>query len=58
MPFLYRRMICRHAARFRWLHDLFEPMAVLSLAMIDVIVCRKGRAAEPPSPPGSESRDR
>ena len=33
MPFLYRRMICRHAARFRWLHDLFEPMAVLSLAI-------------------------
>jgi len=41
VPFLYRRVICRRAARFRWLHDLLEPFAVPSLAMLDIFVCTK-----------------
>lgn len=41
VPFLYRQVICRHAASFRWLHDLLEPLAMPSLAMLDVFVCRK-----------------
>ena len=40
VPFLYRRVICRWPARFRWLHDLLEPLAVPSLAMLDIFVCR------------------
>jgi SAM-dependent methyltransferase len=42
-PILYRRIICRRPARFRWLHDLMEPLAscMPSLAMINVIRCRK-----------------
>jgi len=42
VPFLYRRVICRWPARFRWLHDLLEPLAIPSLAMLDIFVCRKG----------------
>lgn len=41
VPFLYRRVICRHAARFRWLHDALEPLAMPALAMLNIFVCRK-----------------
>lgn len=41
VPFIYRRIICRHPAWFRWFHDLMEPMAVPALAMINIFVCRK-----------------
>lgn len=42
-PYIYRQMICRRAARFRWLHDLMEPLAaaIPSLAMINVLHCRR-----------------
>jgi 2-polyprenyl-3-methyl-5-hydroxy-6-metoxy-1,4-benzoquinol methylase len=42
-PYIYRQMICRHAARLRWLHDLMEPLAAAmpALAMINVVRCRK-----------------
>jgi SAM-dependent methyltransferase len=41
MPFLYRQVICRRAAWFRWLHDLLEPLAFNSLSMLNICVCRK-----------------
>ncbi len=41
VPVIYRRIICRRPAWFRWLHDLLEPLAVPSLAMLDIFVCRK-----------------
>lgn len=41
VPFLYRCVICRRPAWFKWLHDLLEPFAVPSLAMITVFICRK-----------------
>lgn len=41
VPFLYRRVICRRPAWFRWLHDLVEPLAVPSLAMLNIFICRK-----------------
>ncbi|MCJ7653805.1 MAG: methyltransferase domain-containing protein [Dehalococcoidia bacterium] len=41
VPVIYRRVICRRPAWFRWLHDLLEPLAVPSLAMLDIFVCRK-----------------
>ncbi len=41
VPFIYRRIICRRPSRFRWLHDLMEPIAIPSLAMINIFVCRK-----------------
>jgi 2-polyprenyl-3-methyl-5-hydroxy-6-metoxy-1,4-benzoquinol methylase len=40
-PFLYRWVICRHPAYFRWLHDLLEPLATPSLAMINIFICQK-----------------
>jgi len=42
-PILYRGIICKQPARFRWLHDAMEPLATWmpSLAMINVIRCRK-----------------
>ena len=42
LPWVYRRLICRHAARLRWLHDLMEPLArsFPSLSMLTVFVCR------------------
>jgi len=41
VPFLYRRIICRRPSWFRWLHDMLEPLAVPSLAMLNIFVCRK-----------------
>lgn len=43
VPIVYRKLICRHAARLRWLHDVMEPLAAAlpALAMIDVFCCRK-----------------
>ncbi|MDD5222751.1 MAG: class I SAM-dependent methyltransferase [bacterium] len=41
VPFVYRGIICRKPARFRWLHDLLEPFAVPQLAMLNVFICRK-----------------
>jgi SAM-dependent methyltransferase len=40
IPILYRRVICRHPAYFRWLHDLFEPFAIPSVAMLNIFVCK------------------
>jgi 2-polyprenyl-3-methyl-5-hydroxy-6-metoxy-1,4-benzoquinol methylase len=40
-PILYRWVICRRPAWFRWLHDLLEPLAIPSLAMINIFVCQK-----------------
>lgn len=40
IPVLYRRVICRRPAWFRWLHDLFEPFAIPSLAMLNIFICR------------------
>jgi 2-polyprenyl-3-methyl-5-hydroxy-6-metoxy-1,4-benzoquinol methylase len=41
VPFLYRCVICRRPAWFKWLHDFLELFAIPSLAMITVFVCRK-----------------
>jgi len=41
IPWLYRRVICRQPARFRWLHDWLDRFAVPSLAMIDLFVCKR-----------------
>ncbi len=41
LPILYRQIICRRPAWFRWLHDMLEPLAVPSLSMINVFLCRK-----------------
>ena len=41
VPFLYRRVICRRPARFRWLHDILEHFAIPSLSMLDMYWCRK-----------------
>ena len=40
VPILYRRIICRKPAWFRWLHDMFEPFAIPSFAMLNIFVCR------------------
>jgi glycosyltransferase involved in cell wall biosynthesis/SAM-dependent methyltransferase/predicted O-methyltransferase YrrM len=49
LPFIYRRVICRRPAKFKWLHDLLEPLAraVPSLAMLTIFICQKG--SEPPT---------
>lgn len=39
LPIIYRRMICRRPASFRWLHDLLDSLAAPSLAMINIFVC-------------------
>lgn len=41
IPLIYRQVICRRPSWFRWLHDLMEPLAIPSLAMINIFVCRK-----------------
>lgn len=41
VPLLYRRVICRRPAAFRWLHDVLEPFACPSLSMLTLFTCRK-----------------
>ena len=41
VPFLYRPVICRWPARFRWLHDALDFLAVPSLAMLNLFWCRR-----------------
>ncbi|MEI8349050.1 MAG: class I SAM-dependent methyltransferase [Candidatus Omnitrophota bacterium] len=40
MPFIYRGIICRRPARFRWLHDILNIFAIPQLAMINIFVCK------------------
>jgi len=42
VPLLYRRLVCRHPASLRWLHDLFEPLAsrLPSLSLLAILRCR------------------
>jgi SAM-dependent methyltransferase len=42
VPLLYRGVICRWPAKFRWLHDLLQPLAFPSFAMLNIFVCMKG----------------
>lgn len=48
MPWVYRDLICRHAARLRWLHDALEPAARLipSLALVTMFTCRKPESVD------------
>ncbi len=39
VPWVHRRLICRHPARLRWLHDFLDRFAVPSLAMIVLYRC-------------------
>ncbi|NJN67368.1 MAG: class I SAM-dependent methyltransferase [Chloroflexaceae bacterium] len=43
LPFIYRRVICKQPAKYRWLHDLLEPLAraLPSFAMLNIFVCQK-----------------
>lgn len=43
VPYLYRGVICKHAARLRWLHDALEPCCRVfpSLSMLIFYHCRK-----------------
>lgn len=38
-PFVYRRIICRNPAKFRWFHNSLEPFAIPSLAMLNIFLC-------------------
>jgi 2-polyprenyl-3-methyl-5-hydroxy-6-metoxy-1,4-benzoquinol methylase len=38
VPLLYK-LISHYAARLRWLHDLLEPLAIPSLAMLNLFFC-------------------
>jgi 2-polyprenyl-3-methyl-5-hydroxy-6-metoxy-1,4-benzoquinol methylase len=40
VPILYRRIICRKPAQYRWLHDILDLFAVPSLAMLNIFVCK------------------
>ncbi|WP_072015989.1 class I SAM-dependent methyltransferase [Leptolyngbya sp. KIOST-1] len=43
LPLVYRKLICKRARQFRWLHDLLEPLArkLPNLAMFNFFTCRK-----------------
>jgi 2-polyprenyl-3-methyl-5-hydroxy-6-metoxy-1,4-benzoquinol methylase len=41
IPYLYRRIICRHAARLRWLHDVLDVLATPTLAMLNLFYCER-----------------
>jgi SAM-dependent methyltransferase len=48
VPWLYRKVICKRAVRWRWLHDMCEPLARMapSLAMLDVFFCQKPQTSQ------------
>ena len=39
VPIIYRRLICRHAKRMRWLHDLLDIFSSPPIAMVSVFSC-------------------
>ena len=41
VPFVYRRVICRRPARFRWLHDALDFFAIPSLSMLNLFWCQR-----------------
>jgi SAM-dependent methyltransferase len=41
VPFLYRRVICRWPAKFRWLHDCLDFFAFPSLSILNLFWCRR-----------------
>ena len=41
VPFIYRHIICRWPARFRWLHDALDFFAIPSLSMLNLFWCRR-----------------
>jgi SAM-dependent methyltransferase len=41
VPWLYRQLICRNPARFRWLHDWLDHFAIPSLAMLNLFICKR-----------------
>jgi ubiquinone/menaquinone biosynthesis C-methylase UbiE len=45
IPLIYKKIICRQAAKYLWLHDAFEPVAKMfpSLAMLTLFYCTKPR---------------
>ncbi len=49
VPFVYRKVICRRPAWFRWLHDLFQVAAVPSLSLIDIFICKNALSEGHPS---------
>lgn len=40
-PFIYRKLICRHPAKFKWLHNLLEIFTLPSLSMLNIFICQK-----------------
>ena len=48
VPWLYNRLIFKNPARFRWLHDIWEPAAkrLVSLAMLTIFVCHRGNRGD------------
>lgn len=43
VPYVYRRVICAKPARYKWLHDAFEPVARAfpGIAMLSNFICEK-----------------
>ncbi len=39
LPHVYRQVICPHAKKFKWLHDMLDVCAIPSLALIDILWC-------------------
>ena len=39
LPFIYRRIICRKPAMFKWLHDVLDVCAVPHISMLNIFVC-------------------
>lgn len=41
LPFIYRRLICKHAAGLRWLHDALGWVALPGWSLLNVFVCER-----------------
>ena len=39
LPFIYRRVICRNPAIFKWLHDILDVIAFPPISMLNLFIC-------------------
>jgi len=46
IPFIYRGVICKKPAQYRWLHDLLDYVAIPKYSMLNMFKCRAKREGE------------
>lgn len=40
VPYIYRKIICRNPKKYKWLHDFLNKLAIPSIAMLNIFICK------------------